>query len=654
MTKINVGGGFFTANREKTLEAALDDSHVGDTILINNGKVSLNKTYPINQTVRIKGVGEDYVNVYLTPHSSGLQVGDATLKLENLRFIIPNQANAVSTFDGSNARIEITHCQFVHQPRVESDELFPSLYAEGNNGSESMSLTIRDSKVDYAWIDVQDLALEDVKIGSNYQHQSMIGGAVTGKRFSLHKAALYNTVVAPLLASEPVQLTDIKTNGRLVLNGKFELTNLTCQPLQTLGNPKKEKKVRFAREQGFLPEELTYLTVGSTANDVGILKLNDPVIFKRSNTKQYSGVKYRGFDFSNAEITLQGLELPEWLPLTNRVTDCALKLVDTQDKMRWEVDDKTETSNDNSTSLLFKKEKKTGRNNKPAMEQLNEMIGLSSVKEQIKRYVASAKMNAVRKANGLLDGNDKNAKSSLHMVFAGNPGTGKTVVAGIVAQVLYENGVLKSNKLVTCRQKDLVAGYVGQTAGLTEKKVKEALDGVLLIDEAYELAPHGGEGADFNNEAITQLVAMMDDPNYRDRLVVIMAGYDKDMREFFKSGNAGLQSRFRNWINFPDYSTKELCEILEFQRTGLHLTWGDKMAQPLAYQAIKELHHTVNESGGNGRLVRNLLSDVREAMDSRLSKVDVGQLSPEAMQAIVASDVAEGFQKEKEKALKLA
>lgn len=658
MTRLNVGGGFFASNRSKTLEEALDRAQVSDTILINNAKASLSGSYIIKQTQYIEGVGEDYVNLYLAPKSAGFVVASASLYLKNLRIIVPHQANAISTLENANAKIVLDHCQVIHEPKIDARELFPALMIKSADDLH-VRVKLTDTKVDYASIDAQKLTLDHAKIGSNYLAQSEIGA----NHFDVKDSSLYNTLIASL-SDESSVFENITTNGRLSLMGQFTLQGLTCRPLKTTGTKKKQLKVKRAFEKGWLPQgqdgsELYY--VQAQANRFGgqlTIKADatHPVKFERGNSKEFSGVKYRAFEFNQVAVQLENLQLTNRLPLANVVHGGSLKLVDTTDKLAWQVDKETEIGNDNSESELFKTEKT--KQKKPALQRLDELIGLQTVKDQIHQYIAQVRMDATRRANGLLDDVDDNTKSSLHMVFAGNPGTGKTVVAGIVAQVLYENGVLKSNKLISCGQADLVGRYVGETPQKTAKVVKRALDGVLLIDEAYQLAPTEGNGSDFNNEAVTQLIKMMEMKEYRDRLVVIMAGYDQDMRHFFKVGNAGLQSRFRNWINFPDYSTQELCQILEFQRKGQGLIWdtrpGHVNPQQVAYGAIKELQHTVGRNGGNGRLARNLISDMKEAMDTRLFAIDPSQLSEQDLQRITAEDVKKAFNKEKEKALKLA
>lgn len=244
---------------------------------------------------------------------------------------------------------------------------------------------------------------------------------------------------------------------------------------------------------------------------------------------------------------------------------------------------------------------------KSSTSELDTLVGLASVKEEIKTLSNFIKIQQKRKEQGL-----KSSSVSYHCVFTGNPGTGKTTVARIVAQIYKDLGILSKGHLVETDRAGLVAEYVGQTAVKTNKIIDSALDGVLFIDEAYSLI---GTGQDYGKEAIATLLKRMEDN--RDRLVVILAGYSKEMQDFINT-NPGLQSRFNRYIDFPDYSAKELLQIFE-----KNVEKFDYKLEKEALVAMSEyFQHAIENKDanfGNARFVRNIFEKTLEKQANRLS-----------------------------------
>ena len=199
-------------------------------------------------------------------------------------------------------------------------------------------------------------------------------------------------------------------------------------------------------------------------------------------------------------------------------------------------------------------------------QELDDLIGLNSVKKEVRSLANFVKLQKQREAQGL-----KTAKVSYHLVFYGSPGTGKTTVARIVGRIYKDLGVLKKGHTVETDRAGLCGEYVGKTGPKTDTVISKALDGVLFIDEAYSLVPEGGAGNDYGQEAISTILKRMED--YRDRLVVIVAGYKDEMQRFIDS-NPGLQSRFNRYIDFPDYSGTELVEIFKMYMKKNHPAAG--------------------------------------------------------------------------------
>ena len=245
------------------------------------------------------------------------------------------------------------------------------------------------------------------------------------------------------------------------------------------------------------------------------------------------------------------------------------------------------------------------------MAQLDSLVGLDDVKKDIKNLMNLVKVRRLRKENGL-----PIPPMSLHMVFMGNPGTGKTTVARIISGLYAAIGVLEKGQLIEVDRSGLVAGYVGQTALKTQEVIKSALGGVLFIDEAYSLAS-GGEN-DFGREAIETILKAMED--HRDELIVVVAGYDGPMEKFINS-NPGLQSRFNKYFYFPDYNGEQLLHIFKGQckKNGYALT---EEAEAEAKAMFEELYENRGENFGNGRDVRNVFEDTVVRQSNRVAALD--------------------------------
>ena len=228
--------------------------------------------------------------------------------------------------------------------------------------------------------------------------------------------------------------------------------------------------------------------------------------------------------------------------------------------------------------------------------EINELVGLAPVKEYVFGLADNLQVQQRRAAAGL-----KTASLSMHMIFTGNPGTGKTTIARLVAKYLKAIGALKGGQLVEVTRADLVGRYTGHTAPLTNSVIESALGGVLFIDEAYSL--YRGEQDSFGLEAIDTLVKGMED--HRDELVVILAGYTKEM-ETFLTANSGLASRFPNKIEFPDYTAEELLQITQVLAKNKGYTLAEACTEPLlGYYA--RWQESDARTAGNGRLARNTL-----------------------------------------------
>jgi SpoVK/Ycf46/Vps4 family AAA+-type ATPase len=235
-------------------------------------------------------------------------------------------------------------------------------------------------------------------------------------------------------------------------------------------------------------------------------------------------------------------------------------------------------------------------------EQLERLIGLSELKDELRTLVSFVKMQQFRRKKGLPP-----VPIQLHSVFTGNPGTGKTTVAKIYAELLKECGILKRGHLIIASRADFVAGYVGQTAGKTKKKIREALGGVLFIDEAYSLLSQ--TAGDYGKEVVDTLVDEM--TKHNENLVIVLAGYPNEMNQLLES-NPGLRSRFKKFFLFPDYSAEELVAIIETYAEGFQYKLTDEARNFVSENIEKE------DFKGNGRFATNLVDEMIQAQAMRL------------------------------------
>lgn len=237
---------------------------------------------------------------------------------------------------------------------------------------------------------------------------------------------------------------------------------------------------------------------------------------------------------------------------------------------------------------------------KELLDELNSLVGLDSVKDKVKDLIAYQKVQKMRRDNNL-----HSVKNTLHLAFLGNPGTGKTTVARIVGRIYKQLGLLSKGHFIEVSRTDLIAGYQGQTALKVKKVIEKAKGGTLFIDEAYSLTENDHSDS-YGRECLTELTKALED--YRDDLAVIVAGYTEPMQKFFES-NPGLRSRFSTFIEFEDYSVRELEEILVDMCAKNDYELSES-AKKLLHIYLENKVNSKEENFANGRMIRNLYEEL--------------------------------------------
>lgn len=268
----------------------------------------------------------------------------------------------------------------------------------------------------------------------------------------------------------------------------------------------------------------------------------------------------------------------------------------------------------------------TEREKGSAEKELDELIGLTRAKDVIHKAIAGFKMDKICREHGI-----SKDKTSCHMVFTGNPGTAKTTVARLFAEILKDEKILPAGKFVEVGRADIVGEFVGKTASLVKKKFKEAQGGVLFIDEAYSLSD--GQTGGYGDEAINTIVQEME--NNRDKVIVIFAGYPEPMKEFLER-NPGMSSRIAFHINFEDYSVEELCDI-----TKLMLSKKQYEITDAAMDKLLRIYENVSKDNdyGNGRFVRKLIEEAEMNLALRLESIKGSEITKKLLTTIEEEDI---------------
>ncbi|ETA74576.1 AAA family ATPase [Ligilactobacillus equi] len=630
MSTIHVGGVVLFGKKCKTLEEACRVAFTGDEIVLHKN-VSPQQAAMVPSGVIIRGNN----HTITTPRKKyAMIIESGKVELEDIKFQVSKQSGAIKASDTS---LTMSNVSIQYMWRVGTREKFSTLWIDeftedGKSIKQGTTVNIENCNFQTGI----HVAAEQVKISNSFF------GNLTSPTAGIRAIQIIshdNRYTNALLNGERILKSDDDTSeGNVSIFGNVDVNNLTAKFNLAEMNSKQLKKYDEVRNNDTALSSGTALlriqgATGSIKN-LRLLKLS-PETKELMNSlvdKDFNMLEIMG---DKTSISIVESQLPEGQAIFHSGN---LILENTEDHLSWRYNPKkTTVANRNSTSNLFNSNEQK-QETETALEKMDKLIGQDGVKKRLREIINAAKMNNIRKINAQRNGQEyKQPKGfSNHMVFSGPAGTGKTTFARLVAQALYEGGVLKENKFIETGAEDFVAEFVGQTRPKARETIQKALDGVLFIDEAYGL-DETGQNSSFNHEAVDTLIKEME--NNRDRLIVIMAGYTTDMRNFFAHGNEGLQSRFNTWVEFDTYSTEELNEIMELQMANSHVLYDENTRKALR-QGVKALSQEANGNGrsnGNGRFVRNYVQKVLESRDSRLAtNVDqIQNMGPDEQQTVL-------------------
>lgn len=570
MTELYVGG-FGLRNHYKSLPDAIDKAREGDTILLNKsveiGTVIVTKNLEINgqnNTIKIQ------------EGAAGLEFRTKRAIVKNVTIFQSKHCNGIVN-ETPNGVIDLENVTFTFSPKNDPRDIYSPIFA-----SDTATVTLTNVTSDFFSFEASHISARHSTFGDFFGSQS----ALSASTIQLDSSTLTNIY----LESDNLTGSTLTTYGECYCR----VNTLDIGQINFLfyNDPEKTFRKKF-KDSSFVKDNITLFTINNCEKAI----IHDMRI--ATTEKIYQA---RLLQIIDTNLTLERSKKSKFLN-DSLAQNSTITLI-AGDTNEWNLFN-SEIVNSSTT----------GKGQSSGYKKLQEMIGLASVKEQIQNFMAVASMQAERAARGFKQENTGN----INMVFGGAPGTGKTTVAKIIGQMLFEEHILPTNNFKVITRKDLVSKYIGATAQQTHDVFMSALGGVLLIDEAYSLLPNGEK--DHAQEAIDQLV--MDITEHKGEILVILAGYTENMHELIEKGNPGLRSRFPNWIEFPSYSCDELLDILL-----LHIEKKNALISQANWDYLESrfvnLFNVTNVNGamdGNGRYIENFVNELFAIRDIRLSNL---------------------------------
>jgi ATPase len=590
-------GGFNPLNRFKTLEEALKKAKHDDQIILHK---HVNESVIINKSIILDGNG---YSLKIDSDTVGIKNSNNNhLVINNLTFIANTRANAII----NEGILELTNVKMKLNGPVR--KFLPLLYSDGSklilNNCELLKVNTTQNTTTKA---------TNCKFYNYYGDNIHIDPNDNSNEFSnLYGRSKFINCTLSHMDIDNAQIENCKI-------GPY--THISNSNLKNIKIYQKDEELNIK-----IKKESSYGLLDNQSDEKYCLYLTDDI------TLQHYNIEIQDQEFIPIFGNHVNLEINKTKTNTeyeNELYNSTLKATDTNDTNYWHL----------SKSKLSTVRSKINSNIKEetGLDKLNKLIGLQSVKRKINEIMNNIQVQSQNKNDDF--------EFSYHMIFSGEPGTGKTTVAKYVTEALYEVGAIPENKFTVATVDSLVAGYVGQTAQKTREVLEKALGGVLFIDEAYMLNVKQGQNT-FNDEAIGVLIEFME--NRRKDLIVILAGYKKEMTEFLAS-NTGLDSRIER-VEFEDYTPQEMVQIFELMRKSNNIEYidEDKIKQNLEkyFTLVTQLNLQIPDvngritNGGNGRLVRNIFQKIITERNSRIINENITD------QRVTMVDVLKGFENE--------
>ena len=590
-------GGFNPLNRFKTLEEALNKAKHDDQIILHK---NINESVIINKSIILDGNG---YNLKIDSDTVGIKNNNNNhLVINNLTFIANTRANAII----NEGILELTNVKMKLNGPVR--KFLPLLYSDGSklilNNCELLKVNTTQNTTTKA---------TNCKFYNYYGNNIHIEPNDNSNEFSnLYGRSKFTNCTLTHMDIDNAQIENCKI-------GPY--THISNSNLKNIKIYQKDEELNIK-----IKKESSYGLLDKQSDEKYCLYLTEDV------TIQHYSIDIQDHDFIPIFGNHVNLEINKTKTNTdyeNELYNSTLKVTDTNDTNYWHLSKSKLSSVRSKINSNIKEE--TG------LDKLNKLIGLQSVKRKINEIMNNIQVQSQNKNDDF--------EFSYHMIFSGEPGTGKTTVAKYVTEALYEIGAIPENKFTVATVDSLVAGYVGQTAQKTREVLEKAVGGVLFIDEAYMLNVKQGQNT-FNDEAIGVLIEFME--NRRKDLIVILAGYKKEMTEFLAS-NTGLDSRIER-VEFEDYTPQEMVQIFELMRKSNNIEYidEDKIKQNLEkyFTLVTQLNLQIPDvngritNGGNGRLVRNIFQKIITERNSRIINENITD------QRVTMVDVLKGFENE--------